>query len=55
MNQTETYCDILEGDCFKYLNQSFLVNGYVHLTFFDPPYRQIFLMIINLLRNTGIG
>mgnify|MGYP001080626463 CR=1 FL=1 len=29
---------IIEGDCLNYLNESSI--GKVHLTFFDPPYRQ---------------
>jgi len=29
---------VIEGDCLKYLNESSI--GKVHLTFFDPPYRQ---------------
>ncbi|MEA3485417.1 MAG: site-specific DNA-methyltransferase, partial [Candidatus Aerophobetes bacterium] len=35
-------CEILEGDCFQYLKQEFFISRYgcVHLTFFDPPYRQ---------------
>jgi len=29
---------VIEGDCLKYLDESSI--GKVHLTFFDPPYRQ---------------
>jgi len=32
------FCRVLEGDCLKYLNERFVNN--IHLTFFDPPYRQ---------------
>lgn len=36
------YCKVLEGDCFQCLSRDFFINryGHVHLTFFDPPYRQ---------------
>jgi len=37
-NKTGEYCKVLEGDCLKYLNEG-AIDG-VHLTFFDPPYRQ---------------
>jgi len=34
----DTWCEVLEGDCIKYLNEGTVGN--VHLTFFDPPYLQ---------------
>ena len=34
----DTWCEVLEGDCIKYLNEGAV--GKVHLTFFDPPYLQ---------------
>jgi len=37
-NVDNTWCEVLEGDCIKYLNEGAVGN--VHLTFFDPPYLQ---------------
>ncbi|KPV63186.1 MAG: Modification methylase MjaV [Candidatus Bathyarchaeota archaeon BA2] len=37
-SQTTVYWKVLEGDCLEYLNEGSVKN--VHLTFFDPPYRQ---------------
>lgn len=34
----DTWCEVLEGNCIKYLNEGAVGN--VHLTFFDPPYLQ---------------
>ena len=34
----DTWCEVLEGDCIKYLNEGAVGN--VNLTFFDPPYLQ---------------
>ena len=34
----DPWCEVLEGDCVKYLNEGAVGN--VHLTFFDPPYLQ---------------
>ncbi|MEM2912645.1 MAG: site-specific DNA-methyltransferase [Candidatus Bathyarchaeia archaeon] len=37
-NKADVYWKVLEGDCLKYLNEGFIKG--IHLTFFDPPYRQ---------------
>ena len=34
----DTFTDVLEGDCFTYLNEGSISD--VQLTFLDPPYRQ---------------
>ena len=34
----ETLYEVLEGDCFEYLNKGFVGN--IHLSFIDPPFRQ---------------
>ena len=40
MGGSDTSYQVLQGDCLEYLNKNpRAVNG-VHLTFFDPPYRQ---------------
>jgi len=36
--KTDVHWRVLEGDCLKYLNEGSIGN--IHLTFFDPPYRQ---------------
>lgn len=40
--KAELYSEVLEGDCLQYLHQEFFTRKYgpVHLSFFDPPYRQ---------------
>lgn len=40
--KADIYHKVLQGDCLRYLNPEFFKNGYgpVHLSFFDPPYRQ---------------
>jgi DNA modification methylase len=37
-NPNDTWYEVHEGDCIKYLNEGAVGN--VHLTFFDPPYLQ---------------
>lgn len=37
-NTGDTFYQVLEGDCFEYLNKDY-VDG-IDLTFLDPPYRQ---------------
>jgi len=40
--KTEVYSEVLEGNCLQCLHQEFFIKKYgpVHLSFFDPPYRQ---------------
>ena len=38
VDTTTIYHELLQGDCLKYFSEGSISN--IHLTFFDPPYRQ---------------
>jgi DNA modification methylase len=40
VSRTDTFHRVLQGDCLEYLNRNPGIVQGVHLTFFDPPYRQ---------------